>query len=721
MPRYRALPQVFYTALGRAFPMVWILAFWCGTAQNASSSEPRGDSQPVSIIDLAEMREIDSFGVSPNGRLAVVNVRTPDLEHNRYKIEWVLVSITNSFSPRFLADAGDVNLPINPVAGIRSGFISSRQFAWSDNGRYIAFIKGADQQQQLWLIDLNKLQPRQITDEEANVISFSWLPGAGVIEYFVASETRREREAYREDEDRRGLLYTYNRFVYKPSSSPSQAEHLEAKYYDIERSKVLEPAGSGLHSKSVYSEGQSKPTPSNAELVTLSPDKLRVAWVSRDLIPNNEGSMPVKRLAAHTEHDKQVICDHASCANQSFSAVWWSENSTEVFFAVGLGLSHKEKRIYAWDPSTDTLRAIYRSFDYLDQCELRGEKFFCLYGNPIRPNTIVAVDTRNGDLEEIFDPNPKFKHLQFGEVRRVTWRTKKWGKEESGYLVLPIGYEEERTYPIVVETYWFTGFLRGVHQEFPVHALAANGIAVFCVNRPAGGTGNISKRRVLSFDEIQRLEYEGNRYRAEPLDVMEAGLGHLVSMYSIDLDRIGLFGLSDGAQTVYYALTHSGRSYSAASVTSGGHTPSLFFLTSDEHRKRLTNTGFGFPYGEAWEVWRRSSPSIHAESVHTPLLVQVSDEEFYFSRETIESLKYFEKPIETHVFPNEHHVKWQPTHRFYALQRNLQWFQFWLQNQEVPSPVDKDQYVRWRKIRDKHCANMKADSRNDLPTYCETE
>jgi hypothetical protein len=63
-------------------------------------------------------------------------------------------------------------------------------------------------------------------------------------------------------------------------------------------------------------------------------------------------------------------------------------------------------------------------------------------------------------------------------------------------------------------------------------------------------------------------------------------------------------------------------------------------------------------------------------------------------------LKEQRKPVELIVYPEEGHIKSQPKHRYAIYQRNLDWFNFWLQDKEDPDPRKKDQYARWRALRD---------------------
>jgi hypothetical protein len=52
------------------------------------------------------------------------------------------------------------------------------------------------------------------------------------------------------------------------------------------------------------------------------------------------------------------------------------------------------------------------------------------------------------------------------------------------------------------------------------------------------------------------------------------------------------------------------------------------------------------------------------------------------------------------VFRDETHIKWQPAHLHTIVQRNLDWFEFWLQDREDPDPAKAEQYTRWRKLKE---------------------
>jgi hypothetical protein len=53
-----------------------------------------------------------------------------------------------------------------------------------------------------------------------------------------------------------------------------------------------------------------------------------------------------------------------------------------------------------------------------------------------------------------------------------------------------------------------------------------------------------------------------------------------------------------------------------------------------------------------------------------------------------------------YYYPNEQHQPDHPQARLANLQRNLDWYRFWLQGYERPNPEDPDQYKRWEHLRE---------------------
>jgi dipeptidyl aminopeptidase/acylaminoacyl peptidase len=107
----------------------------------------------------------------------------------------------------------------------------------------------------------------------------------------------------------------------------------------------------------------------------------------------------------------------------------------------------------------------------------------------------------------------------------------------------------------------------------------------------------------------------------------------------------------------------------------------------------------GWPEGAASANWHRISPSLNADHIQAPLLVNAADTEYVAGLDLIVSLEQLHKPVEMFIYPNELHVKNQPKHRYEIYERNLDWFKFWLKGEENSNPSRAEQDARWRELR----------------------
>ena len=92
-----------------------------------------------------------------------------------------------------------------------------------------------------------------------------------------------------------------------------------------------------------------------------------------------------------------------------------------------------------------------------------------------------------------------------------------------------------------------------------------------------------------------------------------------------------------------------------------------------------------------------SSP-FQADRVHAAVLMEFSPpiEDAY---EFFVALARQEKPVELYYYPNGAHPLDTPQERLSSLQRNVDWFRFWMQGYDRRDASDPDQYRRWRMMR----------------------
>ncbi len=85
--------------------------------------------------------------------------------------------------------------------------------------------------------------------------------------------------------------------------------------------------------------------------------------------------------------------------------------------------------------------------------------------------------------------------------------------------------------------------------------------------------------------------------------------------------------------------------------------------------------------------------------IDVPVLDNDPDSEFLQDLALYTSLRDLGKPVELFIYPNELHRVNQPKHRYQIYERNLDWFRFWLKSEESRDPAKREQYQRWRRLR----------------------
>jgi hypothetical protein len=75
------------------------------------------------------------------------------------------------------------------------------------------------------------------------------------------------------------------------------------------------------------------------------------------------------------------------------------------------------------------------------------------------------------------------------------------------------------------------------------------------------------------------------------------------------------------------------------------------------------------------------------------------------------------KPVELYWYPKGEHALDTPFERMASLQRNVDWFRFWLQGYEGQAPsYDPEQYHRWRKLREQQLWNDRVRAQGKDPS-----
>jgi dipeptidyl aminopeptidase/acylaminoacyl peptidase len=377
--------------------------------------------------------------------------------------------------------------------------------------------------------------------------------------------------------------------------------------------------------------------------------------------------------------------------------------STEI-----VPISSRELRPMEWDPR-GSKALIARSSSAADgglvafQKAAEGWREIELTNSGIRRNQKIAVtleedlntppklfvkDLQTGQKSLLLDLNPQFKALRFGRVQSVTFNATDGHKVNAG-LYLPPNYVQGQKYPLVIQThawnprkFWIDGYSP---SAFAAQPLAAREFAVLQVEE------DMSKLSTLGEAPGEASAYEG-------------GIDYLDSLGIIDRDRVGVIAHSQTGLGVQYALTHSKYHFGAATLADPSDGGYFFYLSLipalSTRYPMVEGINGGPPFDEGLTSWLKNSPGFNLSKVTTPVRQEAYQPySLFFTWEWFAGLTRLGKPVELIYRPDANHNLVRPRDRLTSLQGNVDWFCFWLKDEEDPDPAKVDQYKRWHELR----------------------
>lgn len=649
--------------------------------------------------DLVRLRDIGSksygdvmapiLAVSPDGKQVAFQLRRGDPDTDAFCLGMLVISVSPNTSPHLVDRGGDyMRLPqdLLGTTNVPTGYTDVIAPVWSPDGTTIAYRRRDNGPVQVWIAKADGSGARAVTSVPFDVEKVAWAAdGKGLV--FNGRPGLADAEHAIAEEGREGYLFD-NRYIPFAGNRPFPPATVarEAFLADVATGKVRE-ATSAEANHLVPSNPIGLPADAQFVVPGLGG---QVAWST---LSDPQNVVSPTRLHVRDRQGKNWDCEMEACLLAR--GVWWYGDDA-ILFQRREGWAKSETGLYEWHYRTGRVRQIINTPDVLEGCQIAIAVLVCAHEGSRQPKEIVAIDLASGRLTTLFDPNPEFRHIKLGSVQRLKWKNA-FGVEGFGDLVLPPDHQPGQKHPLVVVQYESRGFLRGgTDDEYPIQLLAANGIAVLSFEdllSPGYIKGG------ASWGEINRYDYEDWRGRRSTLESLEAGLKLAIAGGAVDGQRLGITGLSAGSNNTRWALLNS-HLFSAAAISTCCEDVTSIMTTygpagADSMRKygypRITDDGAAF--------WGPASMRVNARRMKTPLLMQLSDNEYLAALESYTALREQQAPVEIYVFPDEYHEKWHPAHRRAIYDRAVDWFKFWLDNTEDTNPAKQDQYKRWRSLR----------------------
>jgi dipeptidyl aminopeptidase/acylaminoacyl peptidase len=343
--------------------------------------------------------------------------------------------------------------------------------------------------------------------------------------------------------------------------------------------------------------------------------------------------------------------------------------------------------------------------DDLQLCrEAASNRAICVRQTASQPAHVVAINPRSANMEPLADVNPEFRNFRLGKVERFEWDTPTFAwnepggelaglypKRAHGYILYPPDFDPSRKYPVFIDPYVASGF-NPLGAEHPLHAYAASGFVVLRTEFPRH-TRPVGMRQL--YDPAL-----GHPHLTMLMESTWRALDVVASRGFIDVGRVGIGGVSHGTFVPLYMMQKYDR-IAAISISSPHFGPFQHYWSTQKARTTLAALGIEESARGGADFWDEIDIATRVDTIEAPILMHLAAQETYALVRLIRNLADAGKPYDAYVFAAETHIKWQAAHLHAIATRNLDWFRFWLQDFEDPSPAKAEQYQRWRELREK--------------------
>jgi dipeptidyl aminopeptidase/acylaminoacyl peptidase len=695
-------------------------------------------ARPMTFMDMQLMKTAGSMTPSPDGRWGLYTVSIPDWKDAKRQTDLFLVSLEQGLpstkqmtftkekdetSPAWLRDGtafvfasnrdasgnGSQNqlYLMRPDGGEARRITDAKDgvstFAFSKDGRWLAYRAGKSGEEQLWRLPvtgIDSAKPEQLTKQAAGVGQWEWAPDGRRI-YFVAPDTldpdeklRREKRFtvdIRNVETPLASLWAVDLDSLKPVrlthdssitvsgitiSDDSRWVGFRGTSADRYKRNITEQGiNADLYLLEVAT-GEIERLTDNQEVgeqgPSFSPDGRWVAFAGPDdLTRYTMGNTRVYLRAVGDRGGQWRKLGESFDGDLGFS--FWSRDGKTVYFNEGIRATNQ---LMALDIEKNTVRQVTNEPASLSVSRDDDSGVLLItYSDPRTPSTMFTVPSvdqvaNRRAWRQLTDVNPQVLGFLLGEETEITW-TSTDGRTVGGVLVKPVGYQPGQRYPLIVAIHGgpASADVLGFNGGYGAQVYAGAGYAVL---RP-------NYRGSTNYGVRHRTDIVGNYFPPGFDDIM-TGVDHLIAEGIVDGDRMGALGWSAGGHWSNWILTHTDR-FKAISSGAGTSNWISMYAQSDVQRNRQYYLGDRLPYDDFDAYWDQS-PLKYIRNAKTPTMIHVVEGDPRVpSPQSVElhtALKKLGVPTELFMYPGNSHGIPDPRNRLVKAVSEMAWMDYYV-------------------------------------------